>query len=152
MLDQRRRRKAKRQYLLTWKVSRCCLFAVNVSVAVPHCECITLHFRNVRLFFWIAGSFSIYHYLHIYSVLWHFQLFFWKLLKPKIWSNFYVWLIAFWPRRLYLWYHTLISPYGRMAIDQIYTPLVSVNTWVYNHSYNHGTILVFTSTHYLSIF
>ena len=58
----------------------------------------------------------------------------------------------FWPQRLYLWYYTLISPYTRMAIDQIYQPLVSVTTWFYNHSYNHGTILVFTSTHYLSFF
>ena len=60
--------------------------------------------------------------------------------------------LSFWPQRLYLWYHTLISPYARMAIDQIYQPLVSVTTWFYNHSYNHGAILVFTSTHYLSFF
>ena len=62
------------------------------------------------------------------------------------------WGRPFWPQRLYLWYHTLISPYARMAMDQIYQPLVSVTTWFYNHSYNHGTILVFTSTHYLSFF
>ena len=59
-------------------------------------------------------------------------------------------IISFWPQRLYLWYHPLISPNARMAIDQIYQPLVSVTTWFYNHSYNHGTILVFT--HYLSFF
>ena len=62
------------------------------------------------------------------------------------------WREPFWPQRLYLWYHTLISRYARMAIDQIYQPLVSVTTWFYNHSYNHGTILVLTSTHYLSFF
>ena len=55
---------------------------------------------------------------------------------------------TFWLQRLFLWYHTLISPYARMAIDQIYQPLVSVTTRFYNHYYNHGTLLVFTSTHY----
>ena len=76
---------------------------------------------------------------------------YWSLI-PCHWSSCLLLRSVYHHSDLREWYHTLISPYARMAIDQIYQPLVSVTTWFYNHSYNHGTILVFTSTHYLSFF